>query len=128
MLFRHMLWVPRRVPVCVFEKSRKGLFRSDLRVIFVGRLQVLPVLFCRREWIFRDIADQHRLRSAMFSELKRIMSAANLDDTYRVVDWFVKKGGLFVHVARNAQELTRVLDSPWRRVTSSLRRLLAGLR
>jgi hypothetical protein len=38
----------------------------------------------------------------MLSELKRIMSAANLDDTYRVVDWFMKKERLFVHVTRNA--------------------------
>jgi hypothetical protein len=88
---------------------------------------VLPVLFCRREWIFRDISDQHRLRSALLSELKRIMSAANLDDTYRVVDWFMKKERLFVHVTRNAQKLKSGLDSPWKRAASRLRRLLVEL-
>ena len=112
----------------MFEKSRKSLLRSNVRVIFLGRLLVLPVLFCRREWIFRDIADQHRLRSTTFSELKRIMSAANLDDTYRVVDWFMKKGRLFVHVARNAQELRSGMDLPWKRLASWLRQLLAELR
>ncbi len=128
MLFRQMLSVPQRVPVCVFEKSRKSLFGSDFHVIFLGQLLVLPVLFCRREWIFRDISDQHRLRSAMLSELERIMAAANLNDTYRVVDWFMKKGRLFIHVARNARELRNGLDSPWKRVGSWLRRLLAELR
>lgn len=127
MHFGQMLWVRRPVPVCVFEKSQANLFRSNVRVIFLGRLLVLPVLFCRREWIFRDIADQHRLRSAILSELKRIMSAANLDDTYRVVDWFMKKERLFVHVTRNAQKLKSGLDSPWKRVASWLRRLLAEL-
>jgi len=119
-----MFWVPRLVPVCVFEKSRGSLFRSNIRVIFLGRLSVLPVLFCRREWIFRDISDQHHLRSVMLSELKRIMSAANLDDTYRIVNWFMKKERLFVYVTRNAQKLRSGLDSPWKRVASCLRRLL----
>jgi len=127
MHFGQMLWVRRLVPVCVFEKSRPSLFRSNVRVIFLGRLLVLPVLFCRREWIFRDISDQHRLRSAILSELKRVMSAANLDDTYRVVDWFMKKERLFVHVTRNAQKLRSGLDSPRKRVASWLRRLLAEL-
>ena len=127
MHFGQMLWVRRLVPVCVFEKSRPSLFRSNVRVIFLGRLLVLPVLFCRREWIFRDISDQHRLRSAILSELKRIMSAANLDDTYRVVDWFMKKERLFVHVTRNAQKLKSDLDSPRKRVASWLRRLLGEL-
>jgi hypothetical protein len=63
----------------------------------------------------------------MLSELKRIMSAANLDDTYRVVDWFMKKKRLFVHVTRNAQKLKNGLDSPSKRVASWLRRLLAEL-
>jgi hypothetical protein len=110
--------------VCVFEDPRKGLSRSHARVIFLGRLAVLPVLFCRREWIFRDISDQGRLRSAMLSELKRVMSAASLDETYRVVDWFMKKGQLFVRVAGNARELRKPSDSPWKRVASWLRRLM----
>jgi len=112
MLFRQMLWVTKPVQVCVFEKSRRGLFRSDAHVIFLGRLLVLPVLFCRREWIFRDISDQHRLRSAILSELKRILSAANLDKTYHVVDWFMKKDRLFVHVTRKTQKIEKRLDSP----------------
>jgi hypothetical protein len=124
MHFRQMSWVRQQVPVCVFEEPRKGLFRSHVRVIFLGRLAVLPVLFCRREWIFRDISDQGRLRSTMMSELKRIMSAANLDETYRIVDWFMRKGRLFVHVAANARELRRSSDSLWKRVASWLRWLM----
>jgi len=125
MLFRHMLWVRQQVPVCVFEKPRKALFRSDTCVIFWGRLPVLPVLFCRREWIFRDISDQGRLRSTMLSELKRVMSAANLDETYRVVEWFMNKGRLFVRVAKNSRESRRPSESLWKRVASWLRRLVA---
>lgn len=128
MLFREMLWVRQRLPVCVFEKSPRGLFRSDVRVIFLGRLLVLPVLFCRREWVFRDISDQHHLRSAMLSELKRIMSAANVDNSYHVVDWFMKKDRLFVHVARKAQKVERRLDSPSKRIASWMRRLFAESR
>jgi len=128
MHFRQMLWLRQQVPVCVFEKPRKGRFRSGFHVIYLGRLHVLPVLFCRREWIFRDISDQGRLRSAMYSELKRIMSAANLDESYRVANWFMEKGQLFVRVARNARKLRRPLDSPWKRVASWLRQLMAELR
>ena len=127
MFFRQMLWVRKQVPVCVFERPRKGLFGSEAHVIFLGRLAVLPVLFCRREWIFRDISDQGRLRSAMLSELKRIMSAASLDETCRVVEWFMNKGRLFVRVTANAQELRRSSDSPWKRVASWLRRLMTEM-
>jgi len=128
MLFPQMFWVRQTVGVCVFEKSWRGLFRSNVRIIFLGQLHVLPLLFFRREWIFRDISDQHRLRSAMLSELQRIMSAANLDNTYHVVDWFMKKGRLFVHVSSEAQKTRRASDSPWDMVMSWLKRLFAGLR
>jgi len=86
------------------------------------------VLFCRREWIFRDISDQGRLRSTMLSELKRITSAANLDETYRVVDWFMNKGRLFVRVAKNARELRRPSDLSPKRAASWLKRLMDQLR
>ena len=94
----------------------------------MGRLFVLPVLFCRREWIFRDISDQHRLRSVMLVELRRIMTAASLNDTYRVVDWFMKKNRLFVHVAREGQEIDRGFNSHLKAVRSWVRRLLAWAR
>lgn len=106
MLFREMLSVPRRVPVCVFERSQKGFFRSNLRLIFMGRLLVLPVLFLGRTGCLRltvDLPDQNRLRSAVSSELKRIRLAARLDNTYHIVDWFMKKDRLFVHVARHTR-------------------------
>lgn len=128
MLFPQMFWVRRPVAVCVFEKSWRGLLRSDVRVIFLGRLHVLPLLFCRREWIFRDVSDQHRLRSAMLSELNHIMSAANLDSTYHVVDWFMRKGRLFVHVSREAQKRRRASNLAWDRVVLWTKGLFARLR
>jgi len=77
--------------------------------------------------MFRDVSDQHRLRSTMLSELERIKSAANLDSTYHVVDWFMKKGRLFVQVSREAQKTMRASDSPWNRVVSWAKRLFARL-
>lgn len=128
MLFPQMFWVRRPVAVCVFEKSWRSMFRSEIRVMFLGRLHVLPLLFCRREWIFRDISDQHRLRSAMLSELDRIMCVANLNGTYHVVDWFLKKGRLFVHVSRETQKTKRASDLPWNRILSLVKRLFSRLR
>jgi hypothetical protein len=64
----------------------------------------------------------------MLSELKRIMSAAKLDNTYRVVDWFMKRDRLFVHVASRARKIDRGLDSPSKRIASWIRRLFAELR
>jgi len=107
MLFREMLSVPTRVTVCVFERSRKGFFQSNLRLIFLGRLLVLPVLFLGRTGCLRltvDLPDQDRLRSAVSSELKRIMVVASLNNTYRIVDWFMKKEQLFVHVVRHRRK------------------------
>ena len=128
MLLRQMLWMPRRVPVCVFERSPRSIFRSNLHLIFLGRLIVSPVLFIGGGGYFAYLADQSRFRRAVLSELKRIMSSAGLDRRYYVEDWFMKKGRLFVHVAKRAQETGRRLDSPSERVTSWLRRAFAGLR
>ncbi len=128
MLFRQMFWVPHRLPVCVYEKLPKGAFQSDLRLVFLGRLAVLPVVFLGANGYFGYLADRQVFRSAVFSELKHIMSAASLDNTYYVEDWFMKKGRLLVHVAKKAQKVKRELDSPWKRAASWLRRLSTEFR
>jgi hypothetical protein len=61
----------------------------------------------------------------MLSELKRIMAVANLDETYRILDWFMKRGRLFVRVVRNGREFRRPSDSWWKRVASWLRQVRA---
>jgi len=125
---RQMLWVPRRVPVCVFERSPRSIFRSNLRLIFLGQLIVSPVLFIGGGGYFAYLADQSRFRRAVLSELKRIMSSAGLDSRYYVKDWFMKKGRLFVHVAKRQQETRRRFDSPSQAVASWLKRTFEGLR
>lgn len=122
MLLRQMLWVPRRVPVCVFERSPRSIFRSNLRLIFLGRLVVSPVLFVGGGGYFAYLADQSRFRWAVLSELKRIMSSAGLDRAYYVEDWFMKKGRLFVHVAKRRQQTRRRHDSPSKTAASWLKR------
>jgi len=123
MLLRQMLWVPRRIPVCVYERSGKGPFRSKLRLIFLGRLLVLPVLFVGANGYFAYLADRQLFRSIVFSELRHIMAAANVDSRYYVEDWFMKRGRLLVHVARKAERIKRELNSPRKRVASWLKRL-----
>ena len=122
MLLRQMLWVPRRVPVCVYEKSNKGLLHSGLRLLFLGKLLVLPVLFLGAGG-YAYLADQQLFRWKVFHELKNIMLAARLDNTYYVEDWFMNRGRLFVHVKRRAQRIKRELKLPWKRAASWLRRL-----
>lgn len=126
MLLRHMLWVPRRVPVCVFERS-DGALRTHPHLVFLGRLNVKPVLFLGAHGYFAYMADQDRLRSVVLSELKRIMTSAGLDNTYCIEDWFLRKDRLVVHVAKKVQEIRAQLDSPSSRIASWFRRLFAGL-
>ncbi len=119
-----MLSIPCRISVCVYERSRRGLLRSDNRLIFLGKLHVLPILFLGANGYFSYLAGYQLFRSTVFSELKHIMSAACLDNTYYVEDWFVKKGRLLVHVARRVHRIKREMDSPWKLVKSRLKRLL----
>jgi hypothetical protein len=108
----------------VFEKSRRGIFQSELRLIFLGRLLVLPVLFVGAAGYFVYLAGHDRLRSIVFSELRHIVSSAGLDSTYRIEDWFMKKGRLIVQVTRRAERIKTQLDSPLReRAASWLKRL-----
>lgn len=117
-----MLCVPRRVPVCVFEKSPRGILQSELRLIFLGRLLVLPVLFVGAAGYFAYLAGHDRLRSIVFSELRHIMSSAGLDSTYRIEDWFMSKDGLCVHVTKGTRQVSRAPDGP-AEVRSWLRRI-----
>jgi hypothetical protein len=127
MQLRQMLWAPRRVPVCVFERISRSLLIPDLRLVFLGRMAVSPTLFIGAAGYFAYLADRDRFRSVVLSDLKRIMSFASLDSTYRVENWFVKKGRLCVHVAKRSQGTRRRLDWPSKGFRSWLGRELPGL-
>jgi|GEM_PF-2185998 len=124
MLLRHMLWVPRRVPVCVFERARDAQ-HTHPDLVFLGRLNVRPVLFLGAHGYFAYLADQDRLRSAVMAELRQIMTSADLDSTYCIEDWFLKKDRLVVHVVKKVQDMRAHLDSPSSRIGSWFRRLFA---
>ena len=128
MQLRQMLWAPRRVPVCVFERAPRNSLVSDRRLIFLGRMAVSPVLFLGAVGYFAYLADRDRFRSVVLSELRRIMSFANLDNTYHVEDWFVKKNRLLIHVAKKGQGTRIRLNLPFKRTLSWLSRKISGPR
>jgi len=115
-----MLWVPRRVPVCVFERTSKNSLIPSRRLIFLGRMVVSPVLFMGAVGYFAYLADRDRFRSVVLAELRRIMSFADLDNTYHVENWFVKKNRLLIHVAKRRQGKRTRLYLPFRRTMSWL--------
>jgi hypothetical protein len=128
MHLRQMLWTPRRIPVCVIERTPKNSLISDHRLIFLGRMAVSPVLFLGAVGYFAYLADRDRFRSVVLSELRRIMSFANLDNTYHVENWFMKRNRLLIHVAKKGQGRRIRLGLPFKRIASSLRRKISGLR
>jgi len=127
MQLRHMLWAPHRVPVCVFERTRKNGLTSDRRLIFLGRMTVSPVLFMGAAGYFAYLADRDRFRSVVLSELKRIMSFADLDNTYHVEDWFLARNRLFVYVAKRSRRIGGGFDMPYKRALSWLARRFSVL-
>ena len=122
MHLRQMLWAPRRVPVCVFERTTRNSLIPDRRLIFLGRMAVSPVLFLGAVGYFAYLAEWDRFRSVVLSELRRIMSFADLDNTYYVEDWFVKRNRLLIHVAKKGQGNRIRLNLPFKRTLSWLRR------
>ena len=104
MQLRQMLWAPRRIPVCVFEKTRGNSLTSDRRLIFLGRMTVSPLLSIGATEYFVYLANWGRFRSIVLSELKRIMSVAGLDNSYQIENWFMAKDRLIIHVAKNSQK------------------------
>ena len=128
MQLRQMLWAPRRVPVCVFERTPKDSLISDRRLIFLGRMAVSPVLFLGAVGYFAYLADRDRFRSVVLSELRRIMSFANLDNTYHVEDWFVKRNRLLIRVAKEGQGTQMRPNLPFKRTLSWLGRKISELR
>jgi hypothetical protein len=128
MHLRQMLWAPRRVPVCVFERTARNSLISDRRLIFLGRMVVSPVLFLGAVGYFAYLADRDRFRSIVLSELRRIMSFADLDNTYHVEDWFVRRNRLLIHVAKKSQGKRIKLDLPFKRALSWLGLRISGLR
>jgi hypothetical protein len=128
MQLRQMLWAPRRVPVCVFERTPKNTLTSERRLIFLGQMAVSPVLFMGATGYFAYLADRDRFRSVVLSELRRIMSFADLDNTYHIEDWFVTRKRLLIQVAKRGQGNGRGLDVPYKRTLSWLGRRISGLR
>jgi len=74
------------------------------------------------------LANEQRFRSKVHSELKHIMSSACLDSTYHILDWFMSKDRLFVHVAEKTPAIRRRLGLSSRRAKSWLRKAFDGLR
>ena len=127
MQLRQMLWAPRRVPVCVFERTPKDSLTSDRRLVFLGRMAVSPVLFMGAAGYFAYLADRDRFRSLVLSELRRIMSFASLDNTYHIEDWFLTSNRLFVYVAKRGRRIGRGLNLPYKGTLSWLGRRIARL-
>lgn len=125
MLLRQMLWVPRKVPVFVFEKSAKGPLRSNVRLIFLGRLLVSPLLFMGASGYFAYLTIDQRFRSKICSELWHIRSAACLDNTYHILDWFMTRGRLFVYVGEKSPTIKRGLKSHSKKTLTWIRRVFS---
>jgi hypothetical protein len=90
-------------------------------------MAVSPVLLVGAIGYFAYLADKDRFRSAVLSELRRIMSFADLDNTYHVEDWFMKRNRLLIHVAKKNQGKRVRLNLPFKRVLSLLGRRISGL-
>ena len=125
--FRQMLWAPRRVPVCVFEKTRGPSLTSDRRLIFLGRMTVSPLLSIGATGYFAYLANWGRFRSIVLSELKRIMSVAGLDNSYQIENWYMSKDRLIIHVAKNSQKNASESNLLYNRGRHWLRRRFLGL-
>ena len=91
-------------------------------------MAVSPVLFLGAVGYFAYLADRDRFRSVVLSELKRIMSFANLDNTYHIEDWFVKRNRLLIQVAKKGQGSRIRLNLPSKRTLSWLGRKISRLR
>jgi hypothetical protein len=123
-----MLWIPRKVPVCVFEKSPKDMLHSNERLIFLGRLLVSPVLLAGATGYYGYLAGLRGLRSIVYTELRNIMSAASLDNRYQILDWFTNKGRLIVYVAERKPTTRIGSDSGSEKMLTRLRRAFTRFR
>ena len=90
-------------------------------------MAVSPVLFMGATGYFAYLADRDRFRSVVLSELRRIMSFADLDNTYHIEDWFVARRRLLIQVTKRDQGNGRRFDMPYKRTLSWLRRRISGL-
>jgi hypothetical protein len=127
MQLRQMLWAPRRVPVCVFEKTRANSLISDRRLIFLGKITLSPMLSIGATGYFAYLANWGRFRSIVLSELKRIMSVAGLDSSYQIENWFMAKDRLIIHVAKNSQKNANQCNLLYSKGRHWLRRRFPGL-
>ncbi len=112
----------------MFERTPKNSTISGRRLIFLGRMAVSPALFMGATGYFAYLADRDGFRSVVLSELRRIMSFANLDNTYHIEDWFVKRNRLLIQVAKKDQRSVRRFDFPYKRTVSWLGRRVSGMR
>jgi hypothetical protein len=91
-------------------------------------MAVSPVLFMGATGYFAYLADRDRFRSVVLSELTRIMSFADLDNTYYVEDWFATRKRLVIQVAKRGQRNGGRFEVPYKRTLSWLGRIISGLR
>jgi hypothetical protein len=89
-------------------------------------MAVSPVLFMGAAGYFAYLADRDRFRSLVLSELRRIMSFADLGNAYHIEDWFVTRKRLLIQVAKRGRG--RGFDVPYKRTLSWLGRRISGLR
>jgi len=71
------------------------------------------------------LAIDQRFRSKIYSELWDIMSAACLDNTYHILDWFMTRGRLFVYVAEKSPTIKRGLKSHSKKTVAWIRRVFS---
>jgi len=128
MLIRQMLWAPRPMPVSVLERSSSRHLHSKTRLLFLGRLRLLPVLSMGATAYFAYLTVRDGWRTRVLSELRHIMAAADLDSTYWVTDWFMRKGCLIVYVKKRIRKTRTQTDSLSKKANACIRRMRARLR
>ena len=128
MFIRQMFWAPRPMPVRVFDRSSSGHLQSKARLLFLGRLRLLPVVSMGGHAYFAYLIDRNEWRTAVLSELAHIMAAAGLDSTYWITDWFMRKGCLIVHVKKRMHRKRTESDSLSKKANAWMRRIRARLR
>jgi hypothetical protein len=91
-------------------------------------MAVSPAVFMGAAGYFAYLADRDRFRSVVLSDLRRIMAFADLDNTYRIEDWFVRRKLLLIQVTKGRQRNGRGLLAPYKKALSWLERIVSGLR
>ncbi len=93
-----------RLPVLVYESVKIAQYlryikRYRRKLVFAGKMEVVAILLVGLTgyWYLSGT----KYASSIVDGLLGIMATAKLDDrTYRVTDWYQKKGQLRVHVTK----------------------------